>query len=119
MYHHSSKRATFTEDSERYRHECYLRREAEEAKNKEMNKFPVNHQPKARSPLIGKLRQPRVNSVAELRKKLDQLKTYEAKIQTEKDLSDSAQRNLNRAFTVSLTGSPLTGSHNILSLDLI
>lgn len=106
MYHHSSMRSTFTEDSEKARHESYLRREAEAAKNKELNKFPVNHQAKARSPLCGPLYHPRLNRIAELRKNLNQIKNYEAKIlATEKDLSQSTRENLNRAPAVSLTGS--------------
>lgn len=62
------------------------------------NKFPINHHPKARSPLSGGLNHPRLNKIAELRSNLDHIKNYEAKIiATEKDFS--SQPNLSRAVS--------------------
>lgn len=66
------------------------------------NKFPLSMQLNARddsSPRMD-LHQPRINKIAELRKSLDEIKNYEAKILSEKELSKSHQQMINRAVSL-------------------
>lgn len=102
MFAHGSMRSTYQANQDRAKYEGFLRKESEESKLRPENKFPVNHQPKPRSPLCGPLYHPKVNRIDELRKNLNELKSYEAKLLAEKDLSDSTKVNLNRV--VSITG---------------
>lgn len=66
-------------------------------------KFPLNIPQKApddASPRLD-LHQPRINKIAELRRSLDEIKNYEAKIlETEKELNKNSQQMINRAVSL-------------------